>query len=117
MLVLLPFFIVSALAAVCLCGALAYTGAVWLGMLLLFFVGALVASLLLFVVFCWLMGLPVDMNKPQPRPSRFYRWLMHCIMALLVTLSRIRLQVSGTELLPEGRWLLVCNHRSNMTPS
>ena len=116
MLVLLPFLIVSAGISIGLCSALGYTGAVLGGMLLLLFAAAFVASLLLFVLFCGLMSLFVDQNKPQPKPSRFYRWLMHGIMALLTVLSRIRLQVSGTELLPAGRWLLVCNHRSNYDP-
>lgn len=113
MLVLLPFIIISAGVSLGLCSAIGYTGAALAGMLLLFLAAAFVASLLLYVLFLLLMSLAVDKNKPQPKPNRFYRWLMHSVMALLTVLSRIRLHVSGTELLPEGRWLLVCNHRSN----
>ena len=113
---LLPFFIVSAVASLVLCSAMAYTGVAWVGMFLLFFAAAFVASLLLYVLFFALAGLPVDQSRPQPKPSRFYRWLALCTMALLTVLSRIRLRVSGTELLPEGRWLLVCNHRSGFDP-
>ena len=113
---LFPFLIVSVLVALGLCIGLGYTGAAFLGMLLLLFLAAFVATLLLFVLFCGLMSLFVDQNKPQPVPDRFYCRLAHCIMALLTALSRIRLQFSGAELLPEGRWLLVCNHRSNYDP-
>ena len=116
MLVLLPFLIVSAVASLVLCSVMAYTGAAWVGMFLLFFAAAFVAALLLYVIFFALAGLPVDQSRPQPKPSRFYRRLALCTMALLTTLFRIRLQVSGTELLPEGRWLLVCNHRSGFDP-
>lgn len=116
MLVLLPFLIIATGVSSGLCSAIGYTGAALVGMLLLLFAAAFAGSLLLFFLLAWLLGLTVDMNKPQARPNRFYRLLMLYVMALLTTLARIRLQVSGLELLPEGHWLLVCNHRSNFDP-
>jgi len=59
----------------------------------------------------------VDMNKPQEKPSKFFRKMMEDIADYLVTSTRIRLHVTGEEKLPtEGRFLLVCNHRSLFDP-
>ena len=116
MLVLLPFLIIGLGVSAGVCSAAGYTGVVLAGMLVLLFVAAFLGGLVLFVLLLALLSAFVDKNKPQPVPNRFYCGLTCYVLGLIVTLFRIRLHVSGEELLPEGRWLLVCNHRSSFDP-
>lgn len=59
----------------------------------------------------------IDFDKPQEKPSEFYRKLMEDIADYICTSTRVRLHVTGQEKLPtDGRFLLVCNHRSLFDP-
>ena len=48
--------------------------------------------------------------------SRFYRWLLNGATAFSLRLLDIHVRCQGLEKLPEGRFLLVGNHRSNFDP-
>lgn len=65
---------------------------------------------------CTLCTALVDTNKPCERPSLLYRFYTNCIIESLTQLLRIRLHVTGTELLPKEKFLLVGNHRGAMDP-
>lgn len=58
----------------------------------------------------------VDMNKEYERDSKYYRWLLNGSTALMMKIARIHVELTGKEKLPEGRFLLVCNHRSKFDP-
>jgi len=58
----------------------------------------------------------VDTKREYDRDSPFYRWLLMSATGITVHLLRIRVRVSGAENLPDGRFLLVSNHRSNFDP-
>ena len=116
MLVLLPFLIIGLGVSIGLCSAAGYTGALLVVLLVAFFLAGFVGSMVLYVLLLGLISLTVDKEKPQPRPAPFFRATVTYIMGLLTALARIRLHVTGTERLPEGRWLLVGNHRSAFDP-
>lgn len=61
-------------------------------------------------------ALLVDGKREYEKDSRFYRKLLYSATDLCVWLLRIRVHISGKEKLPEGRFLLVGNHRSNFDP-
>lgn len=48
--------------------------------------------------------------------SRFVSGIVCTLMGLILVLSRVRLHVRGLDKLPEGRFLLVQNHRSGYDP-
>ena len=114
--VLMIYLALSAAAAAALGAASGQTGFPLVCLVVLFFVGAFLALLVLTVLFAAVCALFVDMVAPQKVPSRFYRALVSLVMAMLTTLSRIRLHVTGLEKLPEGCFLLVGNHRSSYDP-
>ena len=116
MLVLLPYCITGLGLSIGLCSAAGYSGALLVVMLILWFVVGFVGGLLLLVLLIGLIALFVDCGKPQPSPSPFFSAVVTYVMGLLTALGRVRLHVSGTERIPEGRWLLVGNHRSAFDP-
>lgn len=114
--ILLPFLILSAAGACACCIAIGYRGLAFAGMLLVFFAAGFFALLLALLVCIAIISIFIDVTKPQRRRDTFFQWLTGYVMGLVTVLSRIRLHVSGLEKIPEGRWLLVCNHRSNYDP-
>jgi len=55
----------------------------------------------------------VNPKKIYDKDSSYFRWLLYSTSMLVVFLLRIRVKVTGEEKLPEGRFVLVQNHRSN----
>ncbi len=76
----------------------------------------LAALLFAYIFLIIISSLFVDMKKEYERDSRYYRWLLNSSTAIAVKLIRIHIQVSGKEKLPDGRFLLVSNHRSKFDP-
>lgn len=116
MLVLLPFYIIGLGFSIGLCSAAGYTGALLVVMLILLFIAGFAAGLLLFVLILTLLSLFVDKTKPQKAPSPFHAAIVVYVMGLITALMRIRIHEHDEAALPEGRWLLVGNHRSAFDP-
>lgn len=70
----------------------------------------------LYILLLWISSLLVHTDREYPENSRYYRWLLNSATGIMILVLRIRLKVSGVEKLPEGRFLLVSNHRSNFDP-
>lgn len=85
---------------------------VFVGWWALFSVGTLVAYLLVLL----LVSLTVDMKKPVTENHPGYRKTVLYVLGILCGVGRLRVHLSGEELVPEGRFLLVSNHRSNYDP-
>ena len=83
--------------------------------LLFVFLGivGLLALCLLFVAVCSLFA---DRNKVYDKDSAFFRFLLVYSTAIARVLLRIKIKTTGLEKIPEGRFLLVCNHRSKFDP-
>lgn len=84
------------------------------------FLWALVALLgvcLLYILFLTVAALLVNPKKEYTQDSPFYRRLLYGATALAIRLLHIHIEIRGLEKLPQnGRFLLVCNHRSNFDP-
>lgn len=85
------------------------------------FPAALVGSFLVLAglafLFLWAICAVVDLDKPQEKDSKFYRFVTNLYIQALPPLLGIRVHLKGMEQLPrEGRFLLVCNHLSNADP-
>ena len=113
---LLPYYVLSAVLSLVTCLAEKWTGLTFVCLLLVLFLAYYVGLLALTVLIAWLLSLPVDKKKPQPTPSPFYQRVVHFAMGWITALSGIKMHVSGLEKMPEGRFLLVGNHRSNYDP-
>ncbi len=84
--------------------------------IVLFVLGGIVALFLLYVAVIAVAALCVDPKKLYARDSAFYRFLLYSATWLCMQLLHIRVTVTGAEKLPNGRFLLVANHRSNFDP-
>lgn len=113
---LLPYIIIGLGVSIGICSAAGYSGALLVVMPVVWFLAGFAAGLLLLVLSVGVLALFVDRSKPQPAPSRLYGAFAVHVMGVLKTLFRIRVHVRGLERLPEGRWLLVGNHRSAFDP-
>ncbi len=63
-----------------------------------------------------LSAVVVDRTKKYTGDSPYYRFLMYRIVDCVILLGHLRVELSGREKLPAGRFLLVSNHRSACDP-
>ena len=113
----LPFLAGAALISAALCAGLGYADwFLFAGMLLVWFCAAFAGLLLLYVLYLFLTSLFIDASRPQTRYERYYSAMTCFVEGLVPALARVRIHVSGGDKLPEGRFLLVSNHRSNFDP-
>ena len=80
--------------------------------ILLGLLGLLIAYILLILISC----LFADRHKLYDKNSRYFRFLLNSATGMAVKIIRIKLRVTGTEKLPQGRFLFVSNHRSKFDP-
>ncbi len=79
--------------------------------------GAFVLLNLLFVVFWVIVASTVDDTKPIEKQKPIYRFGCASCARWILSWCGVRPHLSGEALLPqEGRFLLVCNHRSGFDP-
>ena len=74
--------------------------------------GLLLAYILLIVI----SALLVNTEKEYEHESRYYRFLLNSSTWCATKIVRIKLHTTGLEKLPNGRFLLVSNHRSKFDP-
>lgn len=87
------------------------------GSFLLWLLMVLLLLCVLVILFLSVCALLVDQQKTYSTDSPFYRFLLDRATAFTVKLLGIHVQANGLEHLPpEGRYLLVGNHRSNFDP-
>ncbi len=59
----------------------------------------------------------VDRKKTYDQYNKYYRFLLYSATAIGMWLLRIKFVVTGEEKIPkDGRFLMICNHRSNYDP-
>ncbi len=80
--------------------------------------GSLLGLVAAYILLLVIAGLAVSTKKEYSRHSPFYRWLLGSATWLGVELLRIRIHISGAELLPKDtrKLLFVSNHRSKFDP-
>ncbi|MCF0138352.1 MAG: 1-acyl-sn-glycerol-3-phosphate acyltransferase [Oscillospiraceae bacterium] len=82
-------------------------------MLLGFFLAANVVYALVMLIATELL---INLKKPNDNPKKFWNWNLEAIADWLKFWGRIKVHCIGFEKLPEGRFLMVCNHRSFFDP-
>jgi len=113
---LLPFYLTGALSAA---AVLAFSGAhgaiaaLWAALAL---IGGFFGGILLAVLLCGALSLLHRRGETPERPNRFWSAVAGYAFGVICALARIRIRAEGLERIPEGRWLLVCNHRSAFDP-
>ena len=102
-----------------LCFALGgFCGWQWLWCLPLCVVGGAVGLIILYFLILWISCLFVDVEKPQKKDSKYFRFLTYTTAQLAIWLVRAKIHTKGLEQTPkEGRFLLVCNHLHEIDPA
>lgn len=116
MLVLLPFVFFGAVLSIAVCMSCGYAGAVLALMLVVWFVIFFAAALLLLLLMIVILSLFINPNEPQKTHSGFYCAFAKYALGVLTALTRVHIHISGEEKIPQGRWLMVSNHRSGFDP-
>ena len=78
--------------------------------------GWFVVLVLFFLLALFAVSLTVNMKKPVEENHPGYRKTVLYVLGLLCRGARLRVNLTGEEMLPEGRFLLVSNHRSSFDP-
>lgn len=109
---------VSAVAAALSCVLTdAFLSLAWLWQLPVRFVGSFLVLAILYFLFLWLCCALVDMEKPQEKDSKLYRWLFVHTAKAVTQILLMKVHTKGLEKLPkEGRFLMVCNHIHDLDP-
>ena len=95
----------------------AFGGLAWLWVLPLSCIGAFLGWLILLALVIFIMAWCVDMEKPQEKDSKFYRWVLHMAIQIVFPTIRWRVHTRGLELAPKcKRVMLVCNHINDIDP-
>lgn len=86
-------------------------------MIVLYILGTIFVLLLMYILFLGICSLLVSPHKEYENNSPFYRLLLDSATALALKLLRIKVHVSGVEMVPtDEKLLFVSNHRSNFDP-
>ena len=106
------------ITALALSGAAGAGLAGGLGVGILTFVCGWIGWLMVALLVLLVAAAVVDKDKEEETDSKFYRCLTHLVIDLAVTVGRVKIVCRGAEKLPkEGRFLLVCNHQSDIDPA
>ena len=111
-----PYYILAVIAAAPCTIATGCRGWAFAAVYIASVIGWTVALVIGWVVLIWLLSLTVDLNKTVPEDHPFVRWIVITILGLLCRVGRVRIHVEGWENIPDGRFLLVGNHRSGYDP-
>ena len=71
---------------------------------------------LLYLLFVWIICKMIPMDREYKDISPFYHSQMMLFIDYALAVLGVRWKVTGMEKLPEGEFLLVCNHRSLVDP-
>lgn len=101
---------------VCL-GADAFLNLSWLYLLPLSFLGGTLLAVLLAAAFLCIACAVVDMKILPDKDSKFYRGMTYLYVDAIKTVLGLKIETEGLEKTPaDTRFLLVCNHISDLDP-
>ena len=116
--VMVLFFLLLSLSAV-LSGLTYYFTGWWSQLWTLFvpfllLVGYWFALFALFLVYCYLASLFVDLNKPVKEPKSWGYWVIKNILWIVLLFANVKVKIEGKEKIPaKTRYLFVSNHLSS----
>lgn len=84
--------------------------------ILLYCLLAVLGAAGLYVLFLIVNGLFVDKSREYEKDSAYYRALLNSGTWCAMFFARIKIKTEGLEKIPDGRFLLVGNHRSKFDP-
>ena len=108
-----------ALAGGCLIAYLtgAFCSLAWLWEVPVSFLGLFLLLAGLAFLFLWYLAKRVDTEKPQEEYSNFYCKVLTCYIRSVLPVVGVHVHPQGLEKIPtDGRFMLVCNHCSNIDP-
>lgn len=114
--VLFPFICISAVLDIVVCLNSNYTDAMLALMLVVWFAVFFLACVLALLCLMVLLSLFIDPKKPQKTRSPFFCAFAKYLLGVLSAFARVRIHISGKDKIPQGRWLMVSNHRSGFDP-
>lgn len=79
-------------------------------------IGWFVVLVLFYVLGLFAVSLTVNMKKPVEENHPGYRKVVLYVLGILCRVARLRVHITGAEDIPQGRYLLVSNHRSMYDP-
>lgn len=116
-LVFLPFHIAALLLAALLTVRGGARGLAAAAAFVGWYVLAFLAVLVLFYLVVGLISLLFRTDGPPPEEDHpFIRFIVVTVIGQLCRFARVRIHTAGLEKLPEGRFLIVANHRSGYDP-
>ena len=89
----------------------------WLWLLPSLTLAMLLALLLCVFGYVHLLCKLVDMDKEQDGEQPHYRRVLELIVESALPLLRVSVQTEGVNKVPDGRFLLVCNHVQDLDPA
>ncbi len=78
--------------------------------------GVIVALPILYIILFFTSCLVINGKKTYEKPNKYYSWLMRSGHRFLFFFANIGVDITGIEKIPQGRCLLVSNHRSAYDP-
>ena len=108
----------SAVVAVVFCVATgSFAGLTWLWVCPVSFLASFLVGVALVFLVLWVSCLCVDLNKPQEKESKYFRFVVKVLPKPILTILLARVHTRGLENTPkDGRFLLVCNHLNDLDP-
>ena len=117
MLIGLMTFIALAAAAGLTLGLDGFSGFGWVWQMPVGFLGGFLAQLILLFLMLVIMSKFVKMDEVQEKDSKFFRFVIHQVIGLLVVLLGIKIDTKGFEKMPKDkRVFLVSNHLNDIDP-
>ena len=109
---------ISAISAAVICWLTsAFETLKWLWLLPVSFLGSFLVLAILYFLFLWLCCSLVDMDKPQEKDSKLFRFFFVRTAMAVTKILLMKVHTRGLEKLPkDGRFLLVSNHIHDLDP-
>lgn len=83
----------------------------------LWILGVILGFALLYFIILGFFALFINPKKEYKKDSKLYRFLLNTASGIALWIMRVKVRISGIEMLPKGEKLLfVGNHRSNFDP-
>jgi len=83
----------------------------------LWILGVILGFALLYFIIPGFFALFINPKKEYKKDSKLYRFLLNTASGIALWIIRVKVRISGIEMLPKGEKLLfVGNHRSNFDP-
>lgn len=70
----------------------------------------------IWLISCIIVSRFININKECEKHNPIYRFYANCIIDIVMWYLRIKLHITGSEILPKEKFLLVGNHRGAMDP-